>query len=106
MSDTSRVGCQETQDALSLLVDGGAPAELFDHVADCDACRDLRHDGIRVAEIIAAAGADFRAEDGFASAMLVRVLEARPNGPVSGEPPLSREIVRSERSRDADPPAN
>ena len=39
--------CLEVADHLAEVLDGSASARLFDHIADCDACRDARHDAER-----------------------------------------------------------
>jgi len=82
--------CSEVEERLSEVLDGTAPAALYDHLADCDACRDLRHDAAQAAERIAAAGADFRPAEGFVDALVARLEAARPAG---GAPPVSGEAA-------------
>ncbi|WP_437588701.1 VIT domain-containing protein [Sorangium sp. So ce1000] len=83
---TGSVGlCGEVEEQLAEVLDGTARTALYEHIAGCDACRDLRHDAARAAEVAAAAGADFRPADGFAEALLRRLEAARPSeGATSG----------------------
>ncbi|WP_437712500.1 VIT domain-containing protein [Sorangium sp. So ce448] len=85
-TETGSVGlCGEVEEQLAEVLDGTARPALYEHIAGCDACRDLRHDAARAAEIAAAAGADFRPADGFADALLRRIEAARPSeGATSG----------------------
>ncbi|WP_437895920.1 VIT domain-containing protein [Sorangium sp. So ce124] len=83
---TGSVGlCGEVEEQLAEVLDGTARPALYEHIAGCDACRDLRHDAARAAEVAAAAGADFRPADGFTEALLRRIEAARPSeGATSG----------------------
>ncbi|WP_437277567.1 VIT domain-containing protein [Sorangium sp. So ce375] len=83
---TGSVGlCGEVEEQLAEVLDGTARPALYEHIAGCDACRDLRHDAARAAEVTAAAGADFRPADGFAEALLRRIEAARASeGATSG----------------------
>ncbi|WP_437286911.1 VIT domain-containing protein [Sorangium sp. So ce406] len=77
--------CGEVEEQLAEVIDGTARPSLYEHIAGCDACRDLRHDAARAAEAAAAAGADFRPADDFADALLRRLEAARPaEGATSG----------------------
>src|SRR5438046_3086288 len=73
--------CAEVEDAMASILDGTASAALYDHVAECDACRDRKHDATIAAQHILIAGGDFRAPEGFADALLARIDEQRPDGP-------------------------
>lgn len=75
--------CGEVEEHLSEVLEGTAPAALYDHLADCDACRDLRHEAARAGEQVALAGADFRPAEGFVEGLLSRIDVARPAGPVA-----------------------
>ncbi|HTN84491.1 MAG TPA: hypothetical protein VL242_12415, partial [Sorangium sp.] len=72
--------CGEVEEQLAEVLDGTARPTLYEHIAGCDACRDRRHDASRAAEVVAAAGADFRPADDFAEALLRRLEAARPSG--------------------------
>ncbi|WP_437732845.1 VIT domain-containing protein [Sorangium sp. So ce1335] len=76
--------CGEVEEQLAEVVEGTARPSLYEHIAGCDACRDLRHDAARAAEAAAAAGADFRPADDFAEALLRRIEAARPPEGASG----------------------
>ncbi|APR83661.1 Low-complexity acidic protein [Minicystis rosea] len=79
MSTTeTREMCQEVEESLSEILDGTASARLFDHVAECDACRDLKHEAQNAAERVRHAGADFRPADDFVEQLLGRLDAARP----------------------------
>ena len=60
MVEAKSAGCTAVEEALSAVVAGTAPAELDEHVAECDACRDLRHEASIAAARVGRAGADFR----------------------------------------------
>ncbi|WP_437778408.1 FecR domain-containing protein [Sorangium sp. So ce1097] len=78
-TETGSAGlCGEVEEQLAEVVDGTARPSLYEHIAGCDACRDLRHDAARAAEAAAAAGADFRPADDFAEALIRRLEAARP----------------------------
>ncbi|MFO0590880.1 MAG: VIT domain-containing protein [Polyangiaceae bacterium] len=73
--------CLQVEENLADVLDGSADAALFEHIADCDACRDLRYDAERAAGVAKSAGADFRAPAGFADSLLAKLDAARPDGP-------------------------
>ena len=64
--------CQEVEESLSDLLDGTANARLYDHVAECDACRDLKHEAALVADRVRDAGADFRPADDYTHTLIRR----------------------------------
>ncbi len=51
--------CAEVEERMADILDGSAPEPLFDHVAECDRCRDARYDAEKNLELVAAAGADY-----------------------------------------------
>lgn len=53
------LSCRRSDEHLSCLLDGCASDELSAHVAECDACRDARHDAECAARDVSAAGRDF-----------------------------------------------
>src|SRR5689334_9689852 len=53
--------CGEVTEHLAEILDGTAPARLLDHLADCDTCRDARHEAEQARTLAASAGADHRA---------------------------------------------
>ncbi len=70
--------CQEVEESLSDLLDGTANARLYDHVAECDACRDLKHEAGIVAGRVRDAGAEFHPAEDFVEKLLGRLEAARP----------------------------
>src|SRR5947208_3002513 len=90
MSGTNEL-CLQVDDALAEVLDGTAPAPLFDHIAECDECRDKKHDAVRGAELVAQAGSDFRAPEGF-EARLLSALGERGLPTTSGTIPLAARL--------------
>ena len=88
--------CQEVEERLSEVLDGTASQRLFDHIASCDACRDLRYEATRASELVGGSGKDFRPADDFLEKLVARLEEARPDdhaAPVASAP---RETARRE----------
>lgn len=81
--------CQEVEERLSEVVDGTAEARLFDHIASCDACRDLRYEATHASELVGGSGKDFRPADDFVEKLVARLEAARPShdGAASGPHP-------------------
>lgn len=78
--------CAEVDEAMAELLDGSASEELFDHVADCDRCRDARHDAESAAEVVSDSAADYVHPDDFASRVLA-ALDAGESREAQSEPP-------------------
>ena len=51
--------CRAVDEQMSELLEGKAADELVEHVAECDRCRDARHEAERAARLVEEAGADF-----------------------------------------------
>jgi Mg-chelatase subunit ChlD len=83
---TTKPACEALRDELAALVDGDADAlrRHADHLAECDDCRDLRHEARRLAERTAEAGRDY-AVPADLEARVLGALAAR--GPGVGAPP-------------------
>ncbi len=81
--------CLQVEDHLADVLDGSADAALYEHIADCDACRDLRYDAERAAGVVKSASADFRAPAGFAESLLAKLDAARPDGPNASAAPAT-----------------
>ncbi|MCK6587078.1 MAG: FecR domain-containing protein, partial [Polyangiaceae bacterium] len=106
MSTTeSKSMCAEIEERLSEVLDGTAPASFYDHIAECDACRDKRHEASKAAELVASASADFRAPSNFAEQLLAKVEAARPLGPVAQGGADSKAAAASTKSSSAAAPA-
>jgi len=73
--------CRDAADRVTEILDGTAPASVFEHIASCDACRDLRFDTERAIGVVGKAGADFRAPEGYVDALVASIFAARPDGP-------------------------
>jgi ferric-dicitrate binding protein FerR (iron transport regulator) len=80
--------CQEVDDAIVDVLDGTAPAALFDHIAECDVCRDKKHDAQRAAELVGGAGGDFHAPEGW-EARLLAAIDERAGHSSSGPQPIA-----------------
>src|SRR5262245_13904370 len=91
MSTTS-IGalCAEVEESLCDLLEGTASARIYDHVAECDRCRDLKHEGAIAAERVKDAGADFRPAEDFTEKLIGRLEAARPEGASSGRKAASK----------------
>ncbi len=89
MSETNL--CQLVDDAIVDVLDGTAPAALFDHIAECDACRDKKHDAQRAAELVSRAGADFRAPEDF-EARLLSAIDAHGGHATSGQQAIAARL--------------
>ncbi len=72
----SDVTCDTIDDRMTDLLDGTATDDLLDHVADCDRCRDARHDAERARDVAAAAADDWRPGEGFDARLEAAVSEA------------------------------
>lgn len=68
--------CERFRDELAAWLDGDVSPAAAEHLAACDACRDLRHDARRAARAVPRAGSDFVAPD--PEALVARVLAALP----------------------------
>ncbi|MCC6897793.1 MAG: FecR domain-containing protein [Polyangiaceae bacterium] len=83
--ENGKASCAEVEERMADILDGSAPDHLFDHVADCDRCRDARYDAEKQIELVAAAGADYVAPADLED----RVLAALDKGgaaPATGAP--------------------
>jgi tetratricopeptide (TPR) repeat protein len=69
--------CERVRESLSDVLDGSAPDELFDHIADCDSCRDLRHDAERAVRETRRAGEAYRLPPDMGARVLGALGESR-----------------------------
>src|SRR5688572_16449084 len=89
MTDVTKTDlCSEIEDHLSEILDGQAPEALIDHLADCDHCRDLRHDAERARELAGAAGADYVVPADFEDRVLAALDGAQESAPAPVNPTL------------------
>jgi Mg-chelatase subunit ChlD len=89
--------CREVEDTLTDLLEGTAPARLHDHVAECDACRDLKHEATLTAERVRDAAADFHPADDFVEKLVGRLL-AQAEAPRVEASPRSAASIASGRA--------
>lgn len=68
--------CAEVLEHLSEVLDGTASVELLGHVAECDRCRDVRHEAEEARRLAASAGLDHRAPPDL-EARVLAALDAR-----------------------------
>jgi Vault protein inter-alpha-trypsin domain/von Willebrand factor type A domain/FecR protein len=78
--------CVEVEEQLTEILDGTASARLFDHLAGCDRCRDLRYEAERAGARVASAGVDFRPADDFFDRLVARLDAARPEDHAASAP--------------------
>jgi tetratricopeptide (TPR) repeat protein len=102
----SNTECTEVIDNMADVLDGSADQRLLDHIADCDACRDARHDAERTRLLVEKAGADFVVptdlEARLAAALEKRKPAAAPTAaPTAASPAPARPVpARTTRTRD------
>ena len=76
--------CNQVHDDLDDLVagDSGAIARHSEHLASCDACRDLRHEATELAALVAKAGDDYTPPKDLAALVLAKIdaETAKPEG--------------------------
>jgi hypothetical protein len=96
MVEAKSTACAAVEEALSEIVDGTAAAELYEHVAECDACRDLRHEATIAAERAAKAGADFRPPADFLARLQAAIAEA----PLAPDAEVARSAPRASSRED------
>src|SRR5436190_251469 len=75
--------CAEVLEHLGEVVDGTASAELREHVAECDRCRDVRHEAEEARRLAASAGLDHRPAPDL-EARVLAALDARGAALVAG----------------------
>ncbi len=72
--------CREVGENMSDIIEGVAHADLYEHVASCERCRDARYDAEQIIRLVGDAAADYRFPEGL-EARLMSELSLR------GEPP-------------------
>jgi ferric-dicitrate binding protein FerR (iron transport regulator)/tetratricopeptide (TPR) repeat protein len=79
--------CAEVIENMADVLDGTADRRLLDHVADCDACRDARHDAERGRALVERAGADFVLPADLEARLTAALAERKPVAPVVAAAP-------------------
>ena len=100
MNEVSSVRCERIAEEMASVLDGSAPAELLDHVADCDECRDARHDAERAALLLSEAGRDFQLPPGLALDLI-----SRPAAPTNAPVPPAASAIPSAAAHRRQPAA-
>lgn len=85
--------CQQVDDNMSDIIDGVAPAALFDHVAGCERCRDARFETEQVLLRVGSTSDDYRFPEEL-EARLMAALDAREAAPAP--PPNGRGVSETE----------
>lgn len=95
MTDETKpsIDCQDIEEQMAEILDGTASEAIYDHIADCDRCRDARHDAERARELVLDSSRDYRAPED---------LEERVMSLVDGESTQTRESQRP--TTPTDPP--
>jgi hypothetical protein len=70
--------CERTVDEMASVLDGSASAELLEHIAACDTCRDARHDAERAELLMSEAGSDFQLPIAFAEKLRATTVALSP----------------------------
>lgn len=106
--------CLRVDDAMTDVLEGTAPEALYDHIAECDRCRDARHDAENAAAIVADSGIDYvhpedfeqrieRALDGPSEEVAAGEASERADGPHLTDGALAAVTERGEPVATADP---
>ena len=93
MTDAKTTLCEEVQAEIGRVLDGVAAPELYDHIADCDACRDLRHDAQRALVWVKAAGDDFVEIPGLDEKLLAAIDARGAEGTEPGAAPVAAAVA-------------
>ncbi|MCS6901692.1 MAG: FecR domain-containing protein [Myxococcales bacterium] len=104
--------CQEVAEDIARILEGTAAPELYDHLAECDRCRDLRHEVSQALTLVRSAGADFVAAADLESRICAMLEQRKPPVPLvdaspeksnpSGEDPTSSGKVLTSQGRLSD----
>lgn len=87
MSDQApSVKCEQALEELASVLDGSAKAHILQHLAECDACRDARHDAERAELLMSEAGSDFTLPRDFAQRLTMPAEAAAPQAAAPTEP--------------------
>ena len=86
--------CAEVAEQLADILEGDASERILDHIADCDRCRDARHDAELAQKLVRDAGADYLPP----ADLETRVLEALDRRGIAVEQPFSATVPSTERA--------
>ena len=74
--------CREVEERIAEVIRGEAEPRLYEHIASCDACRDLRFDAEAVLGELEHAGADYVHPPDFETRLAERLAQGEPAAPV------------------------
>ena len=100
-NDKGRELCRQVDEQMAELLDGTASDELYDHVADCDRCRDARYDAEQVAELVEDSGADFVVPEDF-SRRVLNAVDAVAGGETTASGPSTKRGLADDRPAASD----
>ena len=100
MSDNSKL-CLTVAESMADVLDGSASADLYDHLAECDHCRDARHDAEHAGDLVRQAGADFAVPLDLEERLLA-ALDAAPVSRSDERAPTTLVSSASDAERGAD----
>ena len=100
--------CEQVDEAMSELLDGSAPDVLLEHVADCDRCRDARHDAEQARELAIDSGADYQHPEDLEQRLLAAIDEGNrtqhsAEAAASGQPAVTASPVTAKPASDGPP---
>ena len=101
--------CTNFLDDLAAVVDGDEAAldRHLDHLAECDSCRDARHEANQVASALKVSGADYAPPDDMKARLLAAIAaEATDDEPATGAEPSAPVVEASTAAPAADKPAH
>jgi len=91
MNQGANLSCDRVVEDMASVLDGSASAELLQHVASCDACRDARYDAERAELLLTEAGSDFQLPADFAKRLAVAPAPA----PIANVPQAAATTARA-----------
>jgi len=86
MENSRSKECVEVAERLAEVLDGSADERIYEHIASCDMCRDVRHEAERALLVARDAGGDYR-EPSDLEARLDRALASDPEAKVTAPEP-------------------
>ena len=84
--ENRQVSCADVEDRMADVLDGSAPDPFFDHVAECDRCRDARYDAEKHLALVAGAGADYVPPADLEARVLAALDKQGGGAPAAGTP--------------------
>ncbi|MBI5533016.1 MAG: FecR domain-containing protein [Deltaproteobacteria bacterium] len=91
-NDTHPSLCELVEENIASIIDGEVDPTLLEHIADCDRCRDLRHDAALVLQQMTDAGADYVHPADFEQSVLSK-LASRTSGEVLAPAPAQTKTL-------------